>query len=105
MIGQLSNANIYKTIHYNFPSIHGRFYLINEIRTPLGRLMAKINALNDGDGIIGDYFRNFHLSTKKSLQELTFLFHYVMSILENIVIALGGLMTTMGTLFDGFGVV
>jgi len=66
--------------------------------------MAQINALDDGDGVIRDCFRNFYLSSVNSLQELTFLFiFYVMSMLENIsamlgniVIALGGLMTSMG---------
>jgi len=59
--------------------------------------------LGDGDGVFRDYFRNFHLSNVNSLQELTFLFHYVMFMLENnatmlrnILTTLGGLMTTMG---------
>jgi len=72
MTTQLSNVDIYKNTHYSFPSIHGRFYLKHEIRTSLGGSMAKINALNDGDGVIGDCLRNFHLSSVKSLQELTF---------------------------------
>jgi len=74
-----------------------------KIMTLLGRSMAQINTLGDGDGVIKDYFRNFHLSSVISLEELIFLFLYVMSMLENIAtmlkniaIALGGLMTSMG---------
>jgi len=80
MTSQLCNLDIYNTIHYGFPLIYGKFYLINEIKTLLGRLMAQINTLNDS-GVIRDYFRNFHLSSAISLEELIFLFLNVMSML------------------------
>jgi len=74
--------------------------------------VATVNALGDGEGVISDSNRNFHLFSVNLLQEVTFLFLHVTAILENIVvmlgnivIALGGKMTIMGTLLGGLEVV
>jgi len=66
--------------------------------------MVNINALGDGDGVISDCSNGFYISSVNSLQKRTFLFlYYVMSMLENILIALGGKMTIKSTLLGGLG--
>jgi len=67
-------------------------------------LVATFNAKGNGEGVISDYNRNFHLSSLNSLQKIIFLFVQVMAMLENIVTTLGGKMIIMATLFDGFDV-
>jgi len=67
--------------------------------------VAKSNVLGGGDGVISAYSRNFNLLIVNSLQQLTFLFIYVMAMLKNIVTALGSRMTIIVKLISGFGVV
>jgi hypothetical protein len=59
MTGKFLNTDIYQRIHYSFPSIYVRFFLINENKTSLGRLMTEINVLHDGDGDVRDCFAPF----------------------------------------------
>jgi len=50
-------------------------------------LVATMNVLDDSDGVISDYYRNFHLMGIKTLKEVTFnLGLHVVIMLENIVI-------------------
>jgi len=51
--------------------------------------VATINVLNDGDGVISDCNRNFHLLNVNSSHKVTSLSHHIVAILGNIVIALG----------------
>ena len=74
--------------------------------------MTAINVLDDGEGVIRNCHENFRLFSVNSSQEIFFLFLHVMAMLENIVtmfrnivIALGGIMTIVGTVFGGFEVV
>jgi len=74
--------------------------------------VSTINALGDSEGITSDCNRNFHHFSIKISREETFLFFYVVAmlqnievILRNIVIAIDGKMTIMGTLLGGLVVV
>ncbi len=58
--------------------------------------MITTNALGDGEGIISDCNKNFHLSSIKSSQEIIFLFLHVMGMLESIVAMLENIETTLG---------
>jgi len=58
--------------------------------------VAKINTLVDGDGVVSNCFTNFYLSNVNLLNELTFLFLYVMAIIENIVAILGNVVIALG---------
>jgi len=51
--------------------------------------MSTINVLDEVDGVISDYNRNFHLLNVTSLQEVTFLGLHVVTMLGNIVTTLG----------------
>jgi len=67
--------------------------------------VSTIDVLDDGDGVISDYRRNFYLFSVNSSQEMTFLGLYIASMLENIVIALGKYMVIWGISFFGSRVV
>jgi len=76
---KLLNASISKMTHYSLTSAHERLFLINEIRTSLSWLVAKINALGVGkfNWVISDYFRNFyHFSVNSSLDVIFLFLHY-----------------------------
>jgi len=60
--------------------------------------VATINVLNDGDGMISEYNRNFSFWLKFSSEGVLFLSLYVLAMLRNIVIALGKV-TVMDTPF------
>jgi len=51
--------------------------------------VATINVLDDGNEVISDYNRNFHLSSVNSSHKVTFLGFHVVAILGNIVTSAG----------------
>jgi len=68
--------------------------LINEIRTSLGWLVTKINAL--GDGVIKGCHRDTHLSSINLFYKDFFLFLHVMAMLRNLVATIENVTTALG---------